>query len=123
MASGLENRVGVTFELLWTNPDTASSFSAQTVDLDLTKYDGAFITFLAVKNNLNQQSTMICPKSASWASVLFTVVPNSTTARTRNVYVKDAGVQFASGYGDGTSDDGNAVPYKIYGIKGMTFTS
>lgn len=121
MASGISNKLGASFHLLWTNPDPTASggFAAQKISLDLSTYNAVLIVFLA-NANYNRQSTQICPKTdGSASSVLFTVIPAASENRNRNAWVTDSGVEFGDGYTGSSTASASCAPYKIYGIQSI----
>ena len=122
MASGVIDRMETTFELLWTNPSPLASagFSAQTVSLDLSTYDAVFIVFIA-NLNYDRMATAICPKKSGY-NVLTTAIPSATAVRARNATVTDNGVQFSSGYSGTSASETSAIPYRIYGIRGLALS-
>lgn len=118
MASGKINMPGVSMIGLWTNSSPTSAFSAQTIPLDLSDYDGILLYFLATNTDVNRQSSMICLKG--YKSVFSDVVVGATAIRSRAVTVTDTGAQFTTGYNNTSSNTSSAIPYKIFGIKGMS---
>lgn len=54
MASGKINMPGVSMIGLWTNSSPTSAFSAQTIPLDLSDYDGILLYFLATNTDVNR---------------------------------------------------------------------
>lgn len=119
MATGMRQpKGGATFDLLWTNSSYTSAFAAQTVSLDLSAYDAVLIVFLANTTDLDRQSSMIVLKNG-YQHILCTMYAGGTALRTRYVTATDSGVTFAGGYNNTSAGNGNNVPYKIYGIKGI----
>ena len=109
---------------MWTNPNPTGGFSAQTVPLDLSSYDGVLI----------QSSVTIYTGAGVHEPNTFSFVPKGKTARifgsqqatslkdeitTRLATVSDTGVTFTSGYfpNSGATDGGFCVPDYIYGVK------
>ena len=118
MASGVEAKSPATFDLLWTNSSPSSNFSAQTVPLSLSSYDAVLIVFLSNTTDLDRQSSMIVMKNG-YQHILCTMYLSGTNYRTRFATASDNGVAFQGGYNNTSSGNGNSIPYKIYGIKGI----
>ena len=116
MASGTKTKGGCSFKLLWTNSSPTTDYSASTVPLDLTEYGGVLIVFLATAN-IDRQSSMIVRRGVQ--GLLYTAVPSATTTRTRLANVTDTGVVFGTGYSGSSTSAGSAIPYKIFGVKGI----
>lgn len=121
-------------KLLWENENPESSFGAQTISLDLTKYTGVYIRYLIDKNYSGIVDTDIVniyrfvPKGE-------TIVEGAVAVRNqmecfRKVTVSDSGVEFEDGCLSQRSNyDGNImwtsgwssssmIPLKIYGLRG-----
>ena len=109
-------------DLLWTNASPTSSFSAQTIPLDLSEYKMvAILCWVA--------TTVESDEFINFGLVGETIqcfAPfYSGSMRTRDATITPAGVQFASGiywstYNSGSSaqtQDIQCIPSKIYGIK------
>lgn len=120
---------GSVITLLWTNPSplSASGFSAQTLSLDLSKYEGVLIESLINTNSTLDGFRMpvYVPKDGVQkyveAGQLKVVPPASnfgTTAYTRLVTVTDTGITFSIGYaGASTTSNAACIPYRIYGVR------
>lgn len=118
MATGVKSRAGASLAKLWENNSPGSSFSAQTVSVDLTNYDAVLIVFNAVSTDTQTKASQICLKNGV-KHILTTVMAGTTTIRTRGVTVSDNGCVFTTGYEGSTSKTGSIIPYVIYGIKGL----
>lgn len=107
-------------DLLWTNANPNSSFSGQTISLNLSDYE-----FVVIQLKWNSSSA-----KAVMSSILHTNTDEGTTiaavynARVyREVSITNAGIQFvdcyyAANYSAAVSvNNAYCVPYKIYGIK------
>ena len=107
------------YTLLWTNPNPTSEFSAQTISLDLSKYDAIKIDYNAY--GIKSEETYV-GKSCRLSSVSPGGSSYYITARYRDCKVMTDGIKFDDGYTSyavATPDTNNAncIPYKIYGIK------
>ena len=103
---------------LWTNANLANSFSAQTISIDLSAYDGVEILYYVdASTNLYQNTGTILKgrNSAMW------YVTATSGHRLHRVFtVTDDGVEFgtATNYSGGATADKICIPYIIYGVKG-----
>lgn len=123
IASGVDAvKVAFDMDLLWTNSDPSATFPAQTISLDLSDYKAVLISVYtattltsSVKNNfvVKGETTEIQPP-----------IYNGSL-RSRTVTVSDSGISFSRGifwnsYNNASSaqtQDVQAIPYKIYGIR------
>ena len=109
------------YTLLWTNPNPTSSFSAQTISLDLSKYDAVEVVFNQHKQNL----TLVTQKIRIRGVANTCGNTNFGYFVSRNLTFKDGGVTFTNGlyygkyntYSSLATDNDFLIPYKIYGIK------
>ena len=118
MATGEKARNGMKINWLWTNPLPTGSFNAQTVSVDLSKYSGALIQFATSDGSNLYVSSMICLKNGDRHALVHTVT-GSGTIRTRFATLSDSGVDFSTGYSGTSTSTNSAVPYKIYGLRGI----
>lgn len=109
---------GMSMDLLWTNSSPTSSFSAQTVTIDLSSYKMVLIV-LKQYISIDYYFDFVSP------------IGNSETRRyllgsSRLLYraadINTVGIDFASAslvssYGSDTSNNDYCIPFKIYGIK------
>ena len=110
------------YTLLWTNPNPTSSFSAQTISLDLSKYDAIAVVFDRYGGVDVRSTQMILEKNEKFTLGTTT----DERLRYRACSFNDKGVSFDTpqmfptygSWGSRTSADGYVdVPIKIYGIK------
>lgn len=116
-ADGADNLFPVwNMDLLWTNSSPISSFSAQTIQMDLSEYKFLYVIFTYGYNETafnNQRGSAIAPKGELMGvTILYT---NKSYTVYRNFTFNDSGVTFGSAVGD--NGQVNAIPYKIFGIK------
>ena len=106
--------------LLWTNASPGSSFAGQTVQLDLSGYD---IVVVLGRVNTTSDNYCSCIAFKGIGNFLGFVTYHSTASkigRYRWVTPSDSGVVFSNcTYSSGDTDNANAIPYQIYGIKGV----
>ena len=109
VASGVNTvNVGLDMDLLWTNSAPTSSFSAQTIQLDLSGYALILITS---ENSVSFAENNVGSKSQ------ITYSSTSGQIRHRDFTVVTTGITFDAGYGGSSTDNTNCRPYKIYGIR------
>lgn len=119
VASGVNTvKVGLDMDLLWTNSAPTSSFSAQTVSVDLTDYKIAIIVSKVTKTGAFYTTNYIVVGSTN------TIVFPMDYIYFRDATVSTTGVTFGGGkrsntYGASTptSDDNDIIPYQIYGVR------
>jgi hypothetical protein len=112
--------------LLWENPDTATVFKSQTIDLDLNKYSVIYITFrfsveddvYMTKMTINDlgASTQVCTMAHDKEHCI-----RNVTIHADKVVFNYADVvrQTKSGSNqiiNTTLDNSYAIPYRIYGL-------
>jgi hypothetical protein len=113
------------FKLLWTNPNPTSSFTAQTIRINLNNFKAVLIESKAFKDHSNTlvQSFVgmkgvtldIYCGGANGAGTSGTVMTSN-----RNATISATGVSFSSGWyhivSGSAQDDRHCIPYHIYGI-------
>lgn len=104
---------GVTCDLLWTNPNPDSNFSAQTVTLDLSGYDAVLVVVRLVATT-QYHNTNICMVGLT---AILNGVDTGGARYARTADVTTTGIVFGQGYASGTANARNAVPENIYGVK------
>lgn len=102
-------------KLLWTNSDPTATFAAQTIALNLSKYDAILVKCRAT-TSAGQYFSQFCFKGESVNASVSSKSYSGTTVYSRGVQCTDTGVTFTNGYSGSTSGTGNAVPVKIYGL-------
>ena len=109
------------YTLLWTNPNPTSSFAAQTISLDLSKYDAVEV----VARQYATDSFVFSSKAevGKFGKLFCYGYDDARELDTRRYEVSTTGVSFQTGYytmisdSSGTASSTHCVPYKIYGIK------
>ena len=109
------------YTLLWTNPNPTSAFAAQTISLDLSKYDAVEVV---ARQYTGDQVVFSSKAEVGKSGKLFCYgYHDARELDARKYEVSTTGVSFQIGYStmisdsSGTATGGNCVPYKIYGIK------
>lgn len=107
---------GMKMDLLWTNPSTTSSFSAQTVSLDLSDYDIYAIDY--IYSNADKYSFGLrFFKTDNSQNILPINGNGSTTCGRRYVQYGASGLQFFDASYNSNTNNTYVVPTHIYGIK------
>lgn len=111
---------GVTMTLLWTNPDPTSSFAAQTVSADLSGYSfyGIVPIFSTATPNIIPMQVFPCDDSQN--HVMTVTARSNNNNGGRQITFSTSGLTFGAGTYSGSSNNSYAIPYKIYGIKGIS---
>lgn len=112
--STIPNRMISEMTLLWTNSSTTSSFSAQTVSIDLNDYQCVMIIFRQSTSDTFHSSLMVVP--AGYDYVASSPLLSGTTIYKRLLTARRTGIQFYSGRSDSTVDESKMIPRFIYGI-------
>lgn len=111
-------------ELLWTNASVSSPFSAQTISLDLSRYNGVWIVFVSTNRSNSQYNSILLfdnlryriefvePTSETYGLI---VVSSRIVTKTNNGLAFDVGSQ-ATTLGFADNDNTRIIPYKIYGV-------
>lgn len=99
-------------KLLWTNPSPTSAFAAQTVSLDLSDYDAVEIeTLLSVGGMTTTRTTDVGQMGEVGG------LGSAGATYCRMATVATSGITFTEGKTNGTTNNANAIPLRIYGIK------
>lgn len=117
LASGVDPiSIGIDMDLLWENASPTSSFSAQTISLDLSEYRLIFVVCKGDTGDTNY------PTALAEFNTLTQIGTFNGYTRFRTFTATATGVQFGGGYkqtsySNDSSDNSATIPYKIYGIK------
>ena len=105
---------GVKMDLLWTNPSPDSSFSTQTVSLNLSDYSMVAIEFKRIQNEsvYVPQITVINGTRKYWS-----ITTGGGYIVSRVFTASSTGISFEDAYRNQTVTNTDAIPYQIYGIK------
>lgn len=125
VASGLDaieiKGGGVKVDLLWTNPSPESAFDAQTINLELNKYDIIAVTSRrAYDTTSNNVSTNFFIKNVG--EICTCMVPEHVAGyfTARAFTVNENSLTFMNGtnsYSPSGTSNVNCIPIRIYGIK------
>lgn len=106
-------------KLLWTNPSPTVDFAAQSVSLDLSKYDEVEVQFMCWTTVQNLTPPIKVPVNKS--GIAFSPLAMNTI---RMFTVSTTGISFTAGTQYPTynlwaqmNDNAPCIPYRIYGIK------
>ena len=101
--------------LLWTNTTPTNAFSKQTINLDLSAYDGVIIEYRESTSNNNISAVI---KAAKGSFNNFGGGYGSDTGKARNILsVNNNGISFDSAIGNEGTNNSILIPLKIYGYK------
>ena len=119
-----EDIVPISMSLLWTNASPSSSFAAQAISLDLSDYDLILIVY-NIAGTIGKYTSAIYEKAVTnnVMSGYYHYADNTTVFQhfERKFYISDSSIKFEKAYLQGTEEQNfAAVPYKIYGIKGVS---
>lgn len=101
-------------KLLWTNPSPTSSFSAQTISLDLSNYDEVEIE---AKQLASGTIVQLCRVGIGKQTKCLFRDGNANNFYTRTFVVSASSIQFGDAYYNSTVTNTDCVPIAIYGIK------
>ena len=110
--STIKNPYRMTATKLWENDD-ATTFSAQTVTIDLSDYVLVMIHFKTHNNSGNIFETVL----PTGYEVRAQVWSDPSTFYSRRFTTRQANIQFYAGATNGSVDNTAVVPFRIYGIK------
>lgn len=109
-------------KLLWTNANPTSTFSGQTVPLDLSDYNAVDVVAVASLTS-GKMGTCRIYFDAPVAQGLY-LLGDDATKHARDLTLYSDRITFQNGYyqymasgSSKTTDSGQAIPYKIYGVK------
>lgn len=105
-------------KLLWTNPNTKTSFAPQTVNL-AGNYDAFYISFYTVAGDTRFMGTTFVLNDNGVATQRLVYVNYYTNAGSRDVHAYSNKIMFGnSNFGaNGTEDNTKIIPYQIYGVQ------
>jgi len=101
----------IRWELLWTNDSPSSNFGAQTIQLDLSKYQMVMMEYKMYSTAVNCVIGMV---GSQWTLI---VCSNSSVNRTgyRNANVTTSGIEFTTAKYNNSVDNQYCVPWRIWG--------
>ena len=107
---------GLSMELLWENASLTSSFSAQTIDLDLSNYSWVIVEYMFYTTTQNYLNIFAFIDGVTRSMA----VTNSSTSKNgfRSLTVNTNSISFNDARYAGDTDNNYVIPAKIYGIKG-----
>jgi len=107
---------GLKLELVWTNPNPDSSFSAQTVPMDLAGYSMVLILFRDFATNDAYGIVGTIARVGDYTALMFTAGGSNRTGR-RRANVQTTGIAFEAGQYNATTHNEDGVPQAVYGIR------
>ncbi len=104
--------------LLWTNPSPTADFAPQTVNLDLSKYAGVIVEFNSDSYGILSSRSYLKKNEVINTTYFGAGFAKDTDGGVGRRYtINDTGVTFEIGYYLNNSNNGVAIPTKIYGVK------
>lgn len=110
--------VGTKMTLLWTNPAPSSPFGAQSVSVEMDRYDAFLVLGMdgsCILNNLSGASNVLFGKFGFWNSKDYNLSCRSVTRGTSEISFSDCKIMENTQLNTGVFNQ-NCVPQKIYGI-------
>lgn len=100
-------------DLLWTNASPSSNFAAQTVSLDLNTYK-----YVRIRYEVTSAWQVLFDFFVDNVKyVAHFVTENNSNSRVRDIVVSSTGITFGNGIANGSTNNAEMKPIKIYGIK------
>lgn len=116
-AAALANLGGVSITKLWENESPTSSFSGQTIELDLSEYQ---LILLYARISTSYESLNSASAVVGKYSRINGVWGNNNNVFHRAFTPSVTGIVFEGGYYNGAYNASYLIPQYIYGIKGVT---
>ena len=115
----LPSNVGMKKELLWTNPNPNSSFTAQNITFPngLSAYQYFLVE---AKGHISNVLSNVIAYSMSPAQFTYAIIAVGGTYNVRQLSPITNGIKIegAKSSGTGTIDNSYTIPLRIYGVKG-----
>lgn len=110
---------GTTIDILWTNPNPTSSFSAQTINIDLSNYAFIFIVSMTLGSREQKITSGLFPVIAGTLYMLSSTTGGQTPMHVERMFtVNNTSIAFNGGMEGGVSSNNNyMIPNTIYGVK------
>lgn len=105
---------GMEMELLWENASPRSEFAAQTIAVDLSKYDR-----YVVDSRMSTGSMLTLSHSVCCGDDLLICGNDKTNIMRRLCTYSNSGLSFGDSAVAGNDSNGSLIPIRIYGIKGV----
>lgn len=108
--------------LLWENSNPTANFTAQTISLDLSEYDAAYIVYKSSTGNILWSGIILKDDALNYPRFITNSGAN-TRWFSRTIRVNDTGAVFADcgrftqGTSGTTTTNDSMIPYRIYGVK------
>jgi len=110
---------GVTMNTLWTNPSMTASFSPQTINISGDEYN-LFLVVYSVTNVATP--TFVANAFFLKGQQVCTLTESSSYDYKRTAKITGATAVFENAYRNTTVNNTYMIPYKIYGISGITIS-
>lgn len=111
--------VGLVMKALWYNASPTSGFAAQTISLDLSKYQAVYVQSVRSNTDLKLSGSAFITTDGGTAYLMGTTDQYAVTRR--EVSVTTTGVTFSGFYSANTSNgNSNEIPVVIFGVNGLS---
>lgn len=124
---GGNRNIGIQMSLLWTNPNPSSSFSAQTVSLDLSRYDAVMVVhrYGTSTSRLNSVivpvgDTGMCFHAGNFSAATGYVMTRAFGTTTTGIDFNTSYRRALNSTSAASSSGDYCYPIYIFGIKGIT---
>lgn len=110
---------GTKIKKIWENPNPTSSFSPQTIQLNLSQYDAVYIVPVSSSRSFHP-GVLVQMRIANFTEAY--LYQSNAKIAGRGLSLVEDGIQFDEGYkydsygGSKGTDNSVAVPFAIYGI-------
>lgn len=105
---------GMGMELLWTNPNPTSTFTSQTISLDLSGYYAVLIGMKTASSDAIVGYDIVVKGHQSYLARFYLAADQKNA---RSATVTATGVSFGDGYAGTTVNNNAGIPVEIYGIR------
>ena len=117
LSAGGTSKKPPAYELLWTNANPTTNFTAQTVAVDFTDYTFFGIVSMFSTSSQYMLKMQIFPVVLNADYILEITGRGSTATGGRRMSYTNSGLAFQQGTYAGTNEDTHLIPYQIYGIR------
>lgn len=124
VVSETSESTSVEMALLWENGLPGNSFAAQTLSIDLTGYEMCMIEYVYNTDSntiLLSQTAKIEVGYSIWLISVSGSASDGVPQNRKSTFV-DSGISFDVGKRTGNTNNKACIPFRIYGLKGVTWT-
>lgn len=117
---GGNRSAGVSMKLLWTNPNPTANFAAQTVSLDLSGYDAYGVVSMFSASYQYTMPLCVFPCDINHKAYVMCNARTANNTGGRLINFSTTGLAFEAASYSGSTNNSYCIPYKIYGIRGIS---